>query len=87
MPGSADEKHRAVLIEPPHRVNREGDGMATKSEQLEPKVIQIENTTIKIYSRLAHMTKEEQRTWYEREWEKGNPVLLQIARAIDDCYL
>lgn len=44
------------------------------------------NTTIKIHSRVAEMTQEKQREFYEDEKEKGNPVLKQIDQAILRCY-
>lgn len=44
------------------------------------------NTTIIIHSPLMDMTADEREAWFESEMEKGNPVLLNIAKAINDCY-
>ncbi|WP_165902086.1 hypothetical protein [Melghiribacillus thermohalophilus] len=52
---------------------------------MKPKVLKKGNTTIKIYSHLAHMTKEEQKKWFESEWEKGNPTLKNIVNAVKRC--
>lgn len=53
-----------------------------RNEQLQPKVLKVGNTTIRIHSRLAHMTSEERREWYRKEWERGNPVLRRIAEVL-----
>lgn len=47
---------------------------------------QIGNTTVIIHSPLVSMSSEERAAWYKTEWEKGNPVLKQIADAVDTCY-
>ncbi|WP_197431005.1 hypothetical protein [Anoxybacillus sp. P3H1B] len=44
------------------------------------------NTTVIIHSPLVHMSADERKEWFEKEWEKGNPVLKQIAQAVLDCY-
>lgn len=44
------------------------------------------NTTVVIHSQLALLSPTEQKEWFEKEWEKGNPVLKQIAKAVIDCY-
>jgi len=44
------------------------------------------NTTVVIHSKLVHMSPSERKQWYQKEWEKGNPVLKQIAKAVIDCY-
>lgn len=46
----------------------------------------IGNTTIIIHSPLVLMTEKERADWYKTEWEKGNPVLKEIAAAVHDCY-
>lgn len=51
---------------------------ATKQE-VKPRNYQFGNTIVVIHSRLAWMSQEEQRIWYQEQWEKGNPVLRQIA--------
>lgn len=53
--------------------------LASKSE---PFVKKSGNTIIRIHSDLAWMSEEEQRDWYKSEWEKGNPVLLRIAKVL-----
>lgn len=49
---------------------------------VEPKEFRFGNTTVVIHSPLAHMSEEEQKEWFDREWEKGNPVLRNIAATI-----
>ncbi|MEJ9228903.1 hypothetical protein LAV79_05280 [Peribacillus butanolivorans] len=44
------------------------------------------NTTIIIHSDLMKLTEEERAQWYKDELAKGNPVLLNIVRAMNDCY-
>ncbi|MFF2853510.1 hypothetical protein [Peribacillus sp. NPDC058002] len=44
------------------------------------------NTTIIIHSDLMKLTEEEREQWYKDELAKGNPVLLNIVRAMNDCY-
>jgi hypothetical protein len=46
----------------------------------------IGNTTIIIHSPLVLMTSEERKQWFKDEWEKGNPILMQIADAVEACY-
>ncbi|MEH7126005.1 hypothetical protein V7127_22600 [Bacillus sp. JJ1773] len=43
------------------------------------------NAKVIVYSPLAHMTKEERKEFFRSEWEKGNPVLKDIAQAAHDC--
>ncbi|RAL22563.1 hypothetical protein [Thermoflavimicrobium daqui] len=64
-----------------HKVDQVGDDEMEKQE-VKPKQYQFGNTVVIIHSKLAHMTKEEQRNWFKSEWEKGNPVLRNISRAI-----
>lgn len=49
------------------------------------KKIQRGNTTIIIHSLLAEMSDEEQKAWFESEWEKNNPVLKAIVEAAVAC--
>jgi hypothetical protein len=49
-------------------------------------IIKIGNTTGIIHSELMRLSSDERRQWFEEEIEKGNPVLLDIQRAIRDCY-
>ncbi|GCD83994.1 hypothetical protein [Parageobacillus thermoglucosidasius] len=44
------------------------------------------NTTVIIHSPLVLMSPNERKEWFEKEWEKGNPILKQIAQAVIDCY-
>lgn len=44
------------------------------------------NTTVIIHSPLVLMSADERKDWFKKEWEKGNPVLKQIAQAVIDCY-
>ncbi|WP_407270004.1 hypothetical protein [Radiobacillus sp. PE A8.2] len=46
----------------------------------------IGNTTVIIHSPLVAMTEEERVRWFNDEWEKGNPVLKEIAVAVSNCY-
>ncbi|MFO1442660.1 hypothetical protein KDN24_05460 [Bacillus sp. Bva_UNVM-123] len=50
-----------------------------------PKTYTFGNTTVIVHSPLAHMTSEERREFFRSEWEKGNPVLKEIAQAAHDC--
>jgi len=45
------------------------------------------NTTVIIHSPLVLMSASERKEWFQKEWEKGNPVLKQIAKAVMDCYV
>lgn len=44
------------------------------------------NATIIIHSTLMDLTKEERREWYRAEQRAGNPVLKEIAKAVNNCY-
>jgi hypothetical protein len=46
----------------------------------------IGNSIIVIHSPLVNMTPHERAEWFKREWEKGNPILKEIAKAVEDCY-
>ncbi|WP_169823056.1 hypothetical protein [Anaerobacillus alkalilacustris] len=46
----------------------------------------IGNTTVIVHSPLVTMDLEERKQWFRDEWEKGNPVLKEIAEAVHDCY-
>ena len=50
-----------------------------------PKEFIFGNAKVIVYSPLAHMTKEERKEFFRSEWEKGNPVLKDIAQAAHDC--
>lgn len=49
------------------------------------KEYQFGNSKVIIHSPLALMNKEEQKEWYRREWEKGNPILKAIVEAAVSC--
>ncbi|MBT2714759.1 hypothetical protein [Bacillus sp. ISL-57] len=44
------------------------------------------NSTIIINSDLMKLTEEERKQWYADELAKGNLVLLDIGKAINNCY-
>lgn len=46
----------------------------------------IGNTTVIIHSPLVEMTSEERSNWFNREWENSNPILKEIAQAVNACY-
>ena len=43
------------------------------------------NSKVIVFSPLAHMSKEEQKEFFQSEWKKGNTVLREIAQAAYDC--
>ncbi|MFJ7855321.1 hypothetical protein ACIQX3_21520 [Peribacillus frigoritolerans] len=43
-------------------------------------------TTITINSDLMKLTENERKQWYADELAKGNQVLLDIGKAINNCY-
>ncbi|MED3550147.1 hypothetical protein [Cytobacillus praedii] len=45
------------------------------------------NTKVIVRSPLVAMTKEERKKFFKEEWEKGNPVLKEIAEAAHDCLM
>jgi hypothetical protein len=51
------------------------------------KEIRIGNTVGRIVSPLMELSKEERRKYFEDELRKGNPVMLQIAKAVNDSYI
>ncbi|MFJ7509351.1 hypothetical protein ACIQW7_07805 [Peribacillus simplex] len=55
-------------------------------EKKKPFEYKIGNATIIINSGLMKLTEEERAQWYKDELAKGNPVLLDIVRAINNCY-
>lgn len=42
------------------------------------------NTKIVIHSKLASMSPEQQKEWFDKEYKKGNLVLKQIAQVIHE---
>ncbi|MBO0962529.1 hypothetical protein J1P26_22805 [Neobacillus sp. MM2021_6] len=72
----------AISMERPHKHVARGsaDMEAPKKEH------KIGNTTVIVYSPLVLMSDDERAEWFNSEWEKGNPVLKEIAAAVEDCY-
>lgn len=72
----------AMNAQYPHtHVTRGNAGMETPKKEHK-----IGNTTIIIHSPLVLMSSEERKHWFENECEKSNPILRQIAEAVEDCY-
>lgn len=67
---------------PSHKVNR--DHQEGRMD-MDSKKIQFGNATVIVHSPLANMTEEEQKAWYDQQWERKNPLMYEIARAIFDC--
>ena len=44
------------------------------------------NTTVIIHSPLMDLTEDDRGAWFKSEQESGNPVLEEIAKAVNDCY-
>lgn len=49
------------------------------------KEFQFGNTKVIVHSPLASMEKEEQKEWFQQEWEKKNPILRSIVEAAVSC--
>jgi hypothetical protein len=45
------------------------------------------NTTVIIHSPLVQMSSDERRDWYREEIAKGNPVLKEVAKAVNESYI
>jgi hypothetical protein len=43
------------------------------------------NSKVIVFSPLAQMSKEEQKEYFQNEWQKGNSILQEIAQAAHDC--
>jgi hypothetical protein len=67
----------------PHKHVTRGNAVM---EETPKKAFQYGNTTVIIHSPLVLMTSEERKKWFKDEWEKGNPILMQIADAVEACY-
>ncbi|MGG0718372.1 hypothetical protein ABE096_12380 [Robertmurraya massiliosenegalensis] len=52
-----------------------------------PKEYTYGNSKVIVFSPLTEMTKEEQKTFFQDEWKKGNTILREIAQAAHDCLL
>lgn len=46
----------------------------------------IGETHIIIHSHLVAMTSEERKEWFQNGLKSGNPVVMEIAAAMDNCY-
>ncbi|MBP0725567.1 hypothetical protein J5Y03_10240 [Bacillus sp. RG28] len=44
------------------------------------------NTSVIIHSPLANMTDQEQKDWFQEQYEDNNPIILNMIDAIDACY-
>lgn len=44
------------------------------------------NATLIIHSDLMKLTEEEREQWFEDEMAKGNPILLNIAKTVNESY-
>jgi hypothetical protein len=72
----------AISSSSPHKhVTRGNVGMETPKKEHK-----IGNTTVIVYSPLVLMSDDERAEWFKSEWEKGNPILKEIAAAVEDCY-
>ncbi|MGF6951026.1 hypothetical protein QF028_003531 [Neobacillus sp. B4I6] len=49
-------------------------------------IIKVGNTTGIIHSELMRLTSDERRQWFEKEAERGNPVLLELQRLVRESY-
>ncbi|NYE07302.1 hypothetical protein F4694_004087 [Bacillus niacini] len=50
------------------------------------KEIRIGNTVGRIVSPLMELTKEERKRYFEEELRKGNPVLKELERIVNESY-
>lgn len=66
----------------PHKVDR--DHQEGRID-MDSKEFQSGNATIIVHSPLARMTEEQRKAWYKKQWERRNPLMYEIARAIADC--
>lgn len=39
-----------------------------------------------IFAKLAVMTEEEKKNWWQSEYDRGNPMVIRMVEAIDACY-
>lgn len=72
----------ASTLKIPHTHSIRGNAGMDKPK----KEFQFGNTKVIIHSPLVEMTSNERKQWFLDEWEKGNPVLKEIASAVHDCY-
>ncbi|MBD8135775.1 hypothetical protein IFR10_09500 [Bacillus sp. CFBP 13597] len=50
------------------------------------KKFKLGDATIIIHSPLMDLTEKERKAWFKSEQQAGNPVLKEIAKAVNDCY-
>ncbi len=53
--------------------------------QMDSKEFKFGNSTVIVHSNLVYMSKQERQEWFEKEWQKENPVLKNIIAAVRDC--
>lgn len=44
------------------------------------------NSTVIVHSPLLDLPEDEREKWVDAEMEKGNPVLMQIAKTVNESY-
>ncbi|MGG3800637.1 hypothetical protein [Metabacillus fastidiosus] len=72
----------AIVKQNPHTHELRGNADMNKPK----KQFQFGNTTVIIHSPLIVMSEPERKQWFQDEWEKGNPILRDIADRVHDCY-
>jgi hypothetical protein len=50
------------------------------------KTIKIDQTSIIIHGDFVNLSPEVQQQWFQSEYDKGNPILLEIEKAVQSCY-
>lgn len=50
------------------------------------KTYKFGNSTVIVHSRLLELPKEEREKWVDDEMRRGNPVLIQIAKTVNESY-
>lgn len=56
-------------------------------EEIFQSIYKFGYTTVIIHSELGRLTAQEKKEWFEREVQNKNPILMNIQRAIRNCYL
>lgn len=49
------------------------------------KEFQFGNAKVVVHSKLAEMTEQQQKAWYQEEWEQGNEHLKRVVRQVLVC--
>lgn len=73
------------ILENPRKFKR--TSILSIREELFQSIYKFGYTTVIIHSELGRLTAQEKKKWFEREFEKKNPILMNIQRAIRNCYL